>query len=56
VPLFDAQSLWTMLIRFVFNFLVCWVIIHCFYYKKPTARTIISPSSCSRWSFSSSFR
>ena len=34
VPLFDAQSLWTMLIRFVFNFLVCWVIIHCFYYKK----------------------
>ena len=34
VPLFDAQSLWTMLLRFVFNFLVCWVIIHCFYYKK----------------------
>ena len=34
VPLFDAQSLWTTLIRFVFNFLVCWVIIHCFYYKK----------------------
>ena len=34
VPLFDAQSLWTMLIRFVFNLIVCWVIIHCFYYKK----------------------
>ena len=34
VPLFDAQSLWTTLIRFVFNFVVCWVIIHFFYYKK----------------------
>ena len=34
VPLFDAQSLWTTLIRFVFNLIVCWVIIHCFYYKK----------------------
>ena len=34
VPLFDAQSLWTMLLRFVFNLIVCWVIIHCFYYKK----------------------
>ena len=34
VPLFDAQSLWTTLIRFVFNFLVCWAIIHFFYYKK----------------------
>ena len=34
VPLFDAQSLWTTLIRFVFNILVCWVIIHFFYYKK----------------------
>jgi len=34
VPLFDSQSLWTTLIRFAFNFLVCWVIIHFFYYKK----------------------
>ena len=34
VPLFDAQSFWTMVIRFLFNLIVCWVIIHCFYYKK----------------------
>ncbi len=34
VPLFDAQSLWTTLIRFAFNFVVCWVIIHFLYYKK----------------------
>ena len=34
VSLFDGQSLLTTLIRFVFNLLVCWVIIHFFYYKK----------------------
>ena len=34
VSLIDTQSLWTTLIRFVFNLLVCWVIIHFFYYKK----------------------
>ena len=34
VPLFDGQSLATMLIRLLFNFLVCWIIIHFFYYKK----------------------
>lgn len=34
VPFFDPQSFWTTLIRFVFNFVVCWMIIHCFYYKK----------------------
>lgn len=34
VPLFDAQSLWTTLLRFAFNFLVCWIIIHFLYYKK----------------------
>ena len=34
VPFFDPQSFWTTLIRFVFNFLVCWIIIHFFYYKK----------------------
>ena len=34
VPFIDPQSLWTILIRFVFNFLVCWAIIHFFYYKK----------------------
>ena len=34
VPLFDPKSILTTLIRFVFNFLVCWAIIHFFYYKK----------------------
>ena len=34
VPLFDPQSILTTLIRFAFNFLVCWIIIHFFYYKK----------------------
>ena len=34
VPLFDSLSFWTLLIRFAFNFLVCWVIIRCFYFKK----------------------
>ena len=34
VPFFDPQSILTTLIRFVFNFLVCWIIIHFFYYKK----------------------
>ena len=34
VPLFDAQGLWTKLIFFAFNFLICWVIIHFFYYRK----------------------
>jgi hypothetical protein len=38
IPLFDAQSLWLLLLRFTFNMLVCWVIIHCFYYKKSTRR------------------
>ena len=34
VPFFDPQSILTTLIRFVFNLLVCWIIIHFFYYKK----------------------
>ena len=38
VPLFDATSFWTLLFRFVFNFLVCWIIIRCFYYKKSKRR------------------
>lgn len=38
VPLFDATSFWTLLLRFVFNFLVCWIIIRCFYYKKSQRR------------------
>lgn len=38
VPLFDSTSLWTLLLRFVFNFLVCWIIIRFFYYKKSQRR------------------
>lgn len=33
-PLFDAQDLWELILRFVFNFAVIWVLIHFFYYKK----------------------
>lgn len=38
VPLIDTTSLWTLLLRFVFNFLVCWIIIRCFYFKKSQRR------------------
>ena len=38
VPLFDATSLWTLLFRFLLNFLVCWIIIRFFYYKKSQRR------------------
>ena len=38
VPLYDSTSLWTLLFRFVFNFLVCWIIIRLFYYKKSQRR------------------
>ena len=38
VPLFDTISLWTLLLRFVFNFLVCWIITRFFYYKKSQRR------------------
>lgn len=34
VPLFDGPSLWTFLIRFGFNLLVCWIITHFLYYRK----------------------
>lgn len=34
VPLVDMTSLWTLLLRFVFHFLVCWLIVRCFYYPK----------------------
>lgn len=34
IPLFEADSLWQLLMRFAFNFLVCWIIIRCFYYSK----------------------
>ena len=33
-PFFDAESLWQMLFRFVFNTLVAGIIISCFYYPK----------------------
>ena len=38
VPLFDGPSLWTFLIRFTFNMLVCWIITHCLYYRKSQRR------------------
>lgn len=38
VPVFDGPSLWTFLIRFAFNLLVCWVITHFLYYKKSHRR------------------
>lgn len=34
IPLLQSQSLFTLLIMFAFNLLVCWVIVHCFYYRK----------------------
>ena len=34
VPLYDMTSLWTLLVRFAFHFLVCWGIVRCFYYPK----------------------
>lgn len=34
VPLVDMTSLWTLLVRFAFHFLVCWIIVRCFYYPK----------------------
>ena len=38
IPLFDGSNLWNLLLRFVFNLLVCWVITHFFYYKKAHRR------------------
>ncbi len=38
VPLFNSLSFWTLLLRFVFNFLVCWIIIRGFYFKKSQRR------------------
>lgn len=34
VPIFDGPGLWNLLIRFVFNLVICWVLIHFFYYRK----------------------
>ena len=38
VPLFDGPSLYTFLIRFAFNLLICWIITHFLYYKKSHRR------------------
>jgi hypothetical protein len=38
IPLFDGPSLFQLLIRFSFNFLISWVIIQFFYYKKSERR------------------
>lgn len=38
VPLLDSMSLWTLLFRFALNILVCWIIIHLFYYRKSKRR------------------
>ena len=34
IPLIEETSLWLLLFRFLFNLLVCWIIIQFFYYKK----------------------
>lgn len=38
IPLFEAESLWLLLIRFIFNFLICWIIIRFCYYRKSQRR------------------
>ena len=39
IPLFDGPNLWNLLLRFVFNLAVCWVITHFFYYRKARRRS-----------------
>jgi len=34
VPLFDTTGLWALLLRFLFNLVVSWIIVRFFYYKK----------------------
>ena len=34
IPLMESSSFWFLIIRFAFNFLICWIIIQHFYYKK----------------------
>jgi len=34
VQLYDPTSLFTLLVRFAFHFLVCYIIVRCFYYPK----------------------
>lgn len=38
VPLFDGESLWQLLLRFSFNFIICGIIIHFLYYRKSGRR------------------
>jgi len=38
IPLYDAESLCQLLLRFLFNLVVCWGIIHFLYFKKKGLR------------------
>ena len=33
-PVFEPESLWQLILRFVVNSVVCWILIHQFYYPK----------------------
>ena len=39
-PLMEGYNLITMLLRFSFNMLVVWLMIHCLYYPKSGRKTI----------------
>ena len=34
IPLIDLNSLWLLIVRFILNLVICWIIIQHFYYKK----------------------
>lgn len=34
IPFFEAEGLWTLLLRFFFNFVICLIVIRFFYYAK----------------------
>ena len=38
IPLFEPVSFWNLLVRFAFNTLVCWLIVHFFYYRRGRGR------------------
>lgn len=38
IPFFEPVSFWNLIVRFLFNMLVCWIVVHCFYYKKSHRR------------------
>jgi len=38
IPLFEPISFWNLLVRFAFNLLVCWIVVHFFYYRKSGRR------------------